>query len=53
MPISVIADDPEVMDQTAGWGWQAGMSPSPRAPVWLMDTFRDRFLTAFGSSPLP
>jgi hypothetical protein len=53
VPISVIAHDPEVMDQTAAWGWQDGMSPSPQAPVWSMAAFRDRFLTAFGSSPLP
>jgi hypothetical protein len=51
VPISVIAHDPKVMDQIAGWGWQKGMSPSPRAPVWPMDAFRDRFLTAFGSMP--
>jgi phosphatidylglycerophosphate synthase len=51
VPISVIAHDPKVMDQIAGWGWQHGMSPSPRAPVWPMDAFRDRFLTAFGSMP--
>ena len=25
--------------------------PSPQAPVWRMNAFRDRFLTAFGSSP--
>jgi hypothetical protein len=50
VPISVIAHDPKVMDQIAGWGWQDGMSPSPQAPVWPMDAFRDRFLTAFGSS---
>jgi len=50
VPVSVIAHDPEVMDQIAGWGWPAGMSPSPRAPVWPMHAFRDRFLTAFGSS---
>jgi phosphatidylglycerophosphate synthase len=48
VPISVIAHDPEVMDQIAGWSWQDGMLPSPRAPVWPMATFRDRFLTAFG-----
>jgi hypothetical protein len=29
-----------------------GMLPSPQAPVWPMDAFRDRFLTAFGS-PAP
>ena len=51
VPISVIAHDPKVMDQIAGWGWQDGLRPSPQAPVWPMDAFRDRFLTAFGSSP--
>ena len=51
VPISVIARDPKVMDQIAGWGWQPGMLPSPQAPVWPMAAFRDRFLTAFGSSP--
>jgi phosphatidylglycerophosphate synthase len=51
VPISVIAHDPKVMDQIAGWSWQDGMLPSPRAPVWSMAAFRDRFLTAFGSSP--
>jgi hypothetical protein len=51
VPISVIAHDPKVMDQIAGWGWQNGMLPSPQAPVWPMDAFRDRFLTAFGSTP--
>ena len=51
VPISVIAHDPTVMRQIAGWGWQDGMRPSPRAPVWPMASFRDRFLGAFGSSP--
>jgi phosphatidylglycerophosphate synthase len=51
VPISVIAHDPKVIDQIAGWSWEEGMSPSPRAPVWPMAAFRDRFLTAFGSSP--
>ena len=51
VPISVIAHDPKVMDQIAGWGWQDGLRPSPQAPVWPMASFRDRFLSAFGSSP--
>jgi hypothetical protein len=51
VPISVIAHDPEVLDRIAGWGWQDGLRPSPQAPVWPMDAFRDRFLTAFGPSP--
>jgi phosphatidylglycerophosphate synthase len=48
VPISVIAHDPAVLDRIDGWGWQDGMLPSPRAPVWPMAAFRDRFLTAFG-----
>ena len=42
---------PTVMDRIAGWGWQDGLQPSPHAPVWPMDAFRDRFLTAYGPSP--
>ena len=48
VPITIIAHDPEVMDRIASWGWQPGMLPSPDAPVWPMDAFRDRFLTAYG-----
>ena len=51
VPISVIAHDPKVIDQIAAWQWESGVSPSARAPVWPMAAFRDRFLTAFGSSP--
>jgi phosphatidylglycerophosphate synthase len=51
VPVSVIAHDPKVLDRIAGWGWRDGLRPSPEAPVWSMDAFRDRFLTAFGSSP--
>jgi hypothetical protein len=51
VPISVIAHDPKVLDRIAGWGWQDGLRPGPQAPVWPMNAFRDRFLTAFGSSP--
>ncbi len=57
MPITIIAHDPAVMDQISSWGWQDGMRPSPDAPVWPMDAFRDRFLAAYGphppTSPLP
>ena len=28
------------------------MLPDPDAPVWRMDAFRDRFLAAFGPSPV-
>jgi hypothetical protein len=48
VPISIIAHDPAVLKRIAGWGWSDGLRPSPRAPVWPMSAFRDRFLTAFG-----
>ena len=51
VPISVIARDPAVMAQVAGWRWEDGMSPSPGAPVWPMASFRDRFLGTFDSAP--
>jgi phosphatidylglycerophosphate synthase len=51
VPISVIAHDPAVLDQITGWGWEDGMRPGPQAPVWPMNAFRDRFLSAFGSQP--
>jgi hypothetical protein len=49
VPISIIARDPAVLKRIAGWGWNAGLRPSPRAPVWPMSAFRDRFLGAFDS----
>ena len=33
----------------SSWGWQDGLRPAPDAPVWPMDAFRDRFLSAYGS----
>jgi hypothetical protein len=48
VPISIIAKDPAVLDRITSWGWQDGLRPAPDAPVWRMDTFRDRFLAAYG-----
>ena len=53
VPISVVAHDPAVLDQIAGWGWQDGLLPGPQGPVWPMDAFRNRFLSAFGTQPGP
>jgi phosphatidylglycerophosphate synthase len=52
VPISLVAQDPAVLDRIADWGWQDGLRPAPDAPVWRMDAFRDRFLTAFGEQPV-
>jgi len=51
VPITIVARDPAVLDRVAGWGWTAGLEPGPGAPVWPMNAFRDRFLTAFGPQP--
>lgn len=50
VPITILAHDPQVLRRIDGWGWQQGLRPGPDAPVWRMDSFRDRFLTAFGTS---
>jgi hypothetical protein len=51
VPITIVAHDPRVLDRVADWGWTDGLKPATSAPVWPMDSFRDRFLTAFGSTP--
>ncbi|WP_417564438.1 CDP-alcohol phosphatidyltransferase [Microbacterium sp.] len=48
VPISVIARDPKVVRAIDSWAWTPGMRPGEASPVWRMDAFRDRFLTAFG-----
>ncbi|HET6855870.1 MAG TPA: sulfatase [Streptomyces sp.] len=51
VPISIVSDDPAVLERMSDWDWQEGLRPGPTAPVWRMDTFRDRFLTAYGPRP--
>jgi hypothetical protein len=51
VPVTIVAHDPAVMSRISGWSWQDGLLPDPNAPVWRMDTFRDRFLTAFSPQP--
>ncbi|MEV6394080.1 sulfatase [Streptomyces sp. NPDC051907] len=51
VPISIVSRDKAVLDRVSDWGWEAGLKPSPKAPVWRMDSFRDRFLTAYGPKP--
>jgi hypothetical protein len=53
VPTSIITRDRGVLDRIAGWGWEDGLRPSPQAPVWPMEDFRDRFLTTFGTGPAP
>lgn len=48
VPVAIVAHDPAVLKRISGWGWQDGLRPGRDTPVWRMDTFRDRFLTAYG-----
>ncbi|MEU1618901.1 sulfatase [Streptomyces sp. NPDC005722] len=52
VPVAIVAHDPKVLDRVSDWGWSDGLQPEHDAPVWRMDAFRDRFLSAF-SSPRP
>jgi phosphatidylglycerophosphate synthase len=51
VPVSIIAADPTVTARISDWGWHEGLHPNADAPVWPMDAFRDRFLTAYGRQP--
>ena len=48
VPITIVTQDRSVLNRISSWGWHDGLKPDPQAPVWRMDAFRDRFLTAFG-----
>jgi hypothetical protein len=53
VPVSIVAKDPKVLDKINSWNWTDGLRPAHNAPVWKMSAFRDRFLTAYGSTPHP
>jgi phosphatidylglycerophosphate synthase len=50
VPVTLLSSDPHVLARISGWGWQRGLDPAPGAPVWRMDAFRDRFLSAFSGA---
>ncbi|MCL6739011.1 sulfatase-like hydrolase/transferase [Streptomyces neyagawaensis] len=53
VPVTIVAHDPKVLDRIDDWGWSDGLKPGDDAPVWRMDAFRDRFLTAYGTGGQP
>ncbi|MEW1751125.1 sulfatase [Streptomyces angustmyceticus] len=53
VPVAIVAHDPDVLKRISDWHWTPGLNPGQQAPVWRMDSFRNRFLTAFGSHPGP
>jgi hypothetical protein len=48
VPVTIVAKDPKVLDRIGSWDWTSGLRPAANAPVWPMESFRDRFLTAYG-----
>ena len=50
VPITVIAQDPDIMAALDGWHWTPGLLPAPEVPAWRMSAFRDRFFAAFSGS---
>jgi hypothetical protein len=50
VPITIVAKDPKVLNRISSWNWTAGLRPTPNAPVARLDTFRNQFMTTFGSA---
>lgn len=48
VPVHFIGDR-ATLESIEGWSFDEGAIPSARAPVWRMDTFRKRFVDAFGT----
>ena len=52
VPVHLISRDAKVMAAVQGWQWTEGMLPAGNAPVWGMDSVRERLIAAF-SAPTP
>jgi hypothetical protein len=50
VPVHVIGP-PALLARLDAWGWTPGLLPGRDAPVWPMQDFRDRFLSAFAGEP--
>lgn len=47
VPVHLITRDPELINAIDHWQWQPGLLPDEHAPVWPMDSLRNRFVEAF------
>ncbi|MDP3517639.1 MAG: hypothetical protein Q8S94_10790 [Pseudohongiella sp.] len=45
--VHIVSSDPAVMHAVEAWQWTPGMLPADDAPVWRMDSLRDRFIETF------
>ncbi|MBL0934577.1 MAG: sulfatase [Rhizobiaceae bacterium] len=48
VPVHFIGDR-ATLESIEGWSFDEGAIPTAQAPVWRMDTFRKRFVEAFGT----
>ena len=46
---TLIATDGSSVHGVDDWAWDQGLRPAATSPVSRMDTFRDRFVAAFGA----
>ena len=47
VPVHLITRDPALINAIDHWQWQSGLLPDEDAPVWPMDSLRNRFVEAF------
>ncbi|TFH73555.1 hypothetical protein E3V39_10155 [Gammaproteobacteria bacterium LSUCC0112] len=45
--VHLVSSDPAIMQMVDAWQWTPGMLPADDAPVWRMDSVRDRFIETF------
>ncbi|MDP1756731.1 MAG: hypothetical protein Q8L38_04690, partial [Pseudohongiella sp.] len=45
--VHIVSSDPAIMRAVDAWQWTPGMLPADDAPVWRMDSLRDRFIETF------
>jgi hypothetical protein len=45
--VHIVSSDPAIMRAVDAWQWTPGMLPADDAPVWRMDSVRDRFIETF------
>jgi hypothetical protein len=48
--VHLIARDPKVLEDVAGWQWTEGILPAANAPVWRMDEVRTRLIETFSGA---
>lgn len=48
--VHIISRDPKIIAAIDAWQWTPGLLPAANAPIWRMDSFRDRLVQVFSTS---